>query len=400
MKETVKYLVMVGDGMGDYPLESLSGKTPLQAARTPNMDFIATRGRMGVVQTIPEGKEPGSDIANLNIMGYDPALYHTGRAPLEAASMGIPLGDDDVAYRCNLVRLSFGPGDAIVMEDYAGGHISTQDANPLVKKLEERLSREDLHFYPGVSYRHSMVWTGGRLDLPSVPPHDKLGQRVDQYLTDASFDRLNTLTRASWPLIDEYRKTNPDLAINSIWLWGQGKAPRLTLFKEKYGLTGGVISAVDLLKGIGVCAGLKSIEVPGVTGYLDTNYDGKVEYTLANLEMMDFIYLHVEAPDEAGHSGDVNLKVKAIEQFDSLVVGPLLEGMKRYPHFRLLLITDHYTPIPVRTHTSEPAPFVIFDSAEALKAKPKDVGFNEADALKQGLVVDQAFTLMDRLVLA
>ncbi|MBD3670877.1 MAG: cofactor-independent phosphoglycerate mutase, partial [Gammaproteobacteria bacterium] len=336
--------------MGDYPLDSLSGLTPLQAAKTPNMDYIATHGRMGLVHTIPEGKEAGSDIANLNILGYDPNVYHTGRAPLEAANMGIELGDDDVAYRCNLVRLDFGSGAEIIMEDYAGGHISSEVAEPIVKKLEDTFGDEMTHFYPGVSYRHSMVWTKGRVDLPSVPPHDMLGQRVDQYLNEATFSRLDELIRGSWPLFASFKQENPDLLANSIWLWGQGKAPNLPKFKDKYGLSGGVISAVDLLKGIGVYAGLKPIDVPGATGYLDTNYEGKVEYTLANLEIMDFLYLHVEAPDEAAHSGDVDLKIKAIEQFDSLVVGPVLEGMRRYDHFRILLITDHYTPIPERTH--------------------------------------------------
>lgn len=395
---STKYLVLVGDGMGDYPLDSLSGKTPLEAAFTPNMDYIASHGTMGLVRTIPEGKEAGSDIANLNIMGYDPNVYHTGRAPLEAPSMGIRLADDDVAYRCNLVILSFEENGAIVMEDNAAGHISNDAARRMIKIVERELGGGDIHFFPGVSYRHAMIWKNGREDILSVPPHDKLGQEVGHYLTDEQLSTLNRLVRGSWPLFEEFRKENPDVQANSIWLWGQGRAPRLPSFQDKYGLTGGVISAVDLLKGIGVYAGMKPIEVPGVTGFLDTNYAGKVEYALSNLEGMDFVYLHVEAPDEASHLGQTDLKVRAIEEFDRLVVGPALEGLKRFDHFRILLITDHFTPITVRTHTVEPVPFVVYDSKNARLAASTAKLFTEAEAEKQNLFLDDATAVMDLLV--
>jgi 2,3-bisphosphoglycerate-independent phosphoglycerate mutase len=396
----IKYLVLVGDGMADYGCEALGGKTPLQAARTPAMDSLAARGRMGLARTIPLDKEAGSDVANLNIMGYDTSRFHTGRSPLEAASMGIKLKETDVAYRCNLVTLSFKQEGGIFMEDYAGGHISTEKARLVIQSIEERLGGEGIHFFPGVSYRNLLVWENGREDLPNIPPHDVLGQEVGRYLNHHDFPRLNNIVRESWPLFEEIRRDHPDIKANSIWLWGQGKAPKLPSFQKKYGLRGGVISAVDLLKGIGVYAGLVPIDVPGATGYLDTNYAGKVEYALSALGEMDIVYLHVEAPDEAAHSGQLELKLRAIEDFDHRVVAPIVEGLKRFDHFRVLLITDHYTPISVRTHTREPVPFVIYDNKEALSRNPAPVGFNEPDAEAQGLFVEEAFTLMDQLVLS
>jgi 2,3-bisphosphoglycerate-independent phosphoglycerate mutase len=394
----IKYLVLVGDGMGDYSCDALSGKTPLQAAHTPAMDSIAARGRMGLMRTIPSGKEAGSDVANLGIMGYDTAVFHTGRSPLEAASMGIELQVTDVAYRCNLVTLSFKQDGGIIMEDYAGGHISSEKARLVVDAIEKRSGGDGIHFFPGVSYRHILVWENGREDLPNIPPHDILGQEVGSYLNDHDFPRLNGIIRQSWPLFEVLRHEHPDIKANSIWLWGQGKAPKLPSFQNKYGLNGGVISAVDLLRGIGVYAGLTPIRVPGVTGYLDTNYAGKVEYALSALESMDIVYLHVEAPDEAAHSGELALKIRAIEDFDRQVVGPVMDGLKRYDHFRVLLITDHFTPISLRTHTREPVPFVIYDNKEAARRTPSAAGFNEPDAEAQGLLIEKAFTLMDLLV--
>jgi len=397
---STKYLILVGDGMGDYGCDSLGGKTPLQATRTPAMDSLAAGGRMGLARTIPPDKEAGSDVANLNIMGYDTSRFHTGRSPLEAASMGIKLKETDVAYRCNLVTLSFNQDGGIFMEDYAGGHIQTEKARLVIKSIEEQLGGEGIHFYPGVSYRHLLVWENGREDLSNIPPHDMLSQEVGKHLNDHDFPRLNSTVRRSWPLFEALRHKHPDIKANSIWLWGQGKAPKLPSFQKKYGLNGGVISAVDLLKGIGVYAGLVPIGVPGVTGYLDTNYAGKVEYALSALEKMDIVYLHVEAPDEASHSGQLELKMRAIEDFDHRVVAPILEGLKRFDHFRVLLITDHFTPISVRTHTREPVPFVIYDNKEALSHESASVGFNEPDAAAQELLIEQAFTLMDQLVLA
>ncbi len=397
--DRTRYLFLVGDGMGDYPLDQLNGKTPLQAANTPHMDFLASRGTMGTARTVPEGKEPGSDIANLNILGYDPALYHTGRAPLEAASIGIHLGKEDVAYRCNLVTLSFGDEGSVVMEDYAGGHIENEQARTVVEELERNLGTEDIRFHQGVSYRHVMVWRNGRDDLPSIPPHDMLGKEVGCFLSEEYLPRVNTLVRESWKIFGSLKeKALPSLVPNSIWLWGEGRAPRLPSFKEKFGLNGGVISAVDLLHGIGIYAGLTPIHVPGATGYLDTNYAGKVEYTLKHLEEQDVVFLHVEAPDEASHSGNLDLKMKAIEQFDSLVVGPILQGLERFDHFRVLLITDHYTPIALRTHIGEPVPFVIYDNRRDGERNPLPRGFNEVEAGRSGVRVDEAFRLVEQLV--
>jgi len=396
-----KYLVLVGDGMGDYPCKEVGGKTPLQAARTPHMDAIAVEGKMGMVRTIPPDMEAGSDIANLNIMGYDPSVFHTGRAPLEAASMGIELREWDVAFRCNLVTLAFQKHEKIVMEDYAGGHIRSEVGRLIIERIEDHMGCGRIHFFPGVSYRHLMVSEEGKLDFPSIPPHDMLGQDVGVYLNDGQLGHLNRIIRKSWTVFEELRQENSKITANSIWLWGQGKAPQLPAFQRKYGVSGGVISAVDLLKGIGVYAGLKPISVPGATGFLDTNYEGKVQHALSALDEMDFIYLHVEAPDEAAHSGDVKLKMRAIEDFDQKVVGPVMEGLKRFSHVRLLLITDHFTPISVRTHTADPVPFVIYDSKDPASSGPAGrAGFNETDAQATGLFVEDAHTLMHMLVRA
>ncbi|MBI4775101.1 MAG: cofactor-independent phosphoglycerate mutase [Deltaproteobacteria bacterium] len=390
-----KTVILVGDGMGDYPLEELSGRTPLQAAHTPNMDAIARRGRLGLVRTIPQGMEAGSDVANLSIMGYDPRKYHTGRAPLEAASMGIELAPDEVAFRCNLVTLDFRQG-AVYMEDYSAGHIESASARPLIEALDKELGNGELAFYPGVSYRHLMVWKGGPENAPSFPPHDLLGQEVSTLLTDERMPVLNELIRRSWGIIESTPRTGNGLKANSIWLWGSGKAPNMPGLFERFGIRGGVISAVDLLKGIGVYAGMESIEVPGATGYLDTNYEGKAQYALDRLKDLDLVYLHVEAPDEAAHSGSIENKIRAIEDFDRRVVGPVIKGLRQFGRYRVLLITDHNTPISVRTHTSEPVPFAVLDSSDLLEENP-DRSFDETAAARTGDVVEAAHELMGQV---
>ncbi len=313
----MKYIILIGDGMGDYPIPELGGKTPLEAADTPHMDKLARRGELGLARTIPPGMEPGSDIANLAIMGYDPARYHTGRAPLEAAALGVVLKPDEVAFRCNLVTLRAEP-NGLYMEDYAAGHISSEDAQELIQALEAELGGNGRHFYPGVSYRHLLVWDKGDAAWKTYPPHDLSGQEVGHlFVNHGPAAPLWELIRASWRVLqthdlNTWRRLEGKKPANSIWLWGQGKPPQLPTLRERFGLTGAVISAVDLIRGIGLYAGLTPIKVPGATGYLDTNYEGKVNAALEALTDLDFVFIHVEAPDEAGHKGELALKIQAI----------------------------------------------------------------------------------------
>lgn len=396
----MKYVILVGDGMGDYPIPELGGRTPLEAAATPNLDRLARQGELGRARTIPEGLEPGSDIANLAIMGYDPARYHTGRAPLEAAALSVALGQDEVAFRCNLVTLR--PEAAgLVMEDYAAGHITSEEARELIAALEAALGQDGRHFYPGVSYRHLLVWAQGEAGWRTYPPHDWSGQEVGHLMTPPGPEQpLWDLLRASWPVlkdqeINRRRISQGKKPATSIWLWGQGRPPKLPTLKERFGLKGAVISAVDLIRGIGLYAGLSPILVPGATGYLDTNYAGKVAATLEALKQVDLVFLHVEAPDEASHSGDLALKLKALEDFDAQVVGPLRQGLNGLGEHRLLALCDHFTPISVRTHTREPVPFVLFDSRTP---GDRPQAFTEAEAEKTGLLLEQGADLLPRLI--
>jgi 2,3-bisphosphoglycerate-independent phosphoglycerate mutase len=398
----MKYVILIGDGMADYPLEELGNRTPLAAAQTPNMDFLATQGELGLARTIPAGMEPGSDVANLSIMGYDPATYHTGRAPLEAASMGVSLGPQDVAFRCNLVTLHHQAGGDILMEDYSAGHISSNEAHELIGSINQTMGNGSRRFYPGVSYRHLLVWQGGQENWRTYPPHDLTGQSVRSYLAGEGTEKpLLELVKSSWKVLAKHevnrlRQERGQRPATSIWLWGQGRAPQMPTLQELYGLTGAVISAVDLMRGIGIYAGLKPIIVPGATGYLDTNYAGKVEAALDALETMDFVYLHVEAPDEAGHTGELKNKLKAIEDFDYRVVGPMLQGLKTLGPHRVLLMPDHRTPLVLKTHSPEPVPFAMYDSRQTGRGIPRR--FNEVAAENTGLLIDKADLLLRRLV--
>jgi 2,3-bisphosphoglycerate-independent phosphoglycerate mutase len=397
----VKYVILQGDGMADYPLESLAGKTPLEVATTPHMDWLASRGLLGLAHTIPEGFPPGSDVGNMSILGYDPAIYHTGRSPLEAASMGVSLGPRDIAFRCNLVTLRSDENGA-VMEDFTAGHISTDEAAEIVRDLNRQLESKGIEFYPGVSYRHLMVWRGGEESMATTPPHDITDRKIDAYLPQGkgSEKLLGLMDRSKALLarhpVNRKRAERGERKATSIWLWGQGRAPAMPRLKERFGITGGVISAVDIVNGLGVYAGLERVRVPGITGFLDTNYKGKGEYGLKALEQKDLIFIHVEAPDEAGHMGDVEKKIRAIEDFDEKVVGTMLQGMDRWRDWRLLLMPDHPTSIVLKTHVSDPVPFVLFSSNE--KGEVKRVGYNEADAKKTGVVVKKGFTLIDGLL--
>ncbi len=354
----MKFIVLIGDGMGDYPRDEFNGKTVLEVAKTPNMDWIAANGRGGLAQTIPPAMPPGSDVANLEIMGYDTTKTFTGRAVFEALSMKRHLGVGDVAFRANLVTLKDGR-----MIDYSAGHITTQEATGLIKILDNTLGTETIRFYPGVSYRHIMIWKGGKDSMVTTPPHDIIGLDYKPYLpADEGAAEIIKLMEQSRELlkdslINKKREATGKLPANSLWFWGQGRSLKIPTIEEKFGLKGGVISAVDLIKGIGVAAGLKPIFVPGTTGYIDTNYQGKADAALEALEHMDFVYIHVEAPDEASHNGDVKMKIDAIEDFDAKVVGTILEQSKRREDVAIFVTCDHRTPLEKRTHTREPVPF-------------------------------------------
>jgi 2,3-bisphosphoglycerate-independent phosphoglycerate mutase len=398
----MKYVILQGDGMADYPIESLGGKTPLEAAATPNMDWLATHGIFGLAHTIPDGFPPGSDVGNMSILGYDPENYYTGRAPLEAASMGVTLGPDDVAFRCNLVALRE-DGGATIMEDFSAGHISTGEATKIIQDLDRQLGGESVNFYPGVSYRHLMVWRSGIGSVKTTPPHDITDRETAPHLPagdGASFVR--NLMEQSQPLlachpVNSEREKRGERRATSIWLWGQGNAPKMPTLNKRFGITGAVISAVDLINGLGVYAGLERISVPGITGFLDTNFLGKAEYALEALRHKDLVFIHVEAPDEAGHMGDVAAKVKAIEAFDEKVVGTVLKGMDRWPDLKILLLPDHATPVALKTHVSDPVPFVLY-SSDKKRSSSKPYGFNEGDAIKSGIKVEKAHTLIEGLI--
>ncbi|HJH29951.1 MAG TPA: cofactor-independent phosphoglycerate mutase [Methanosarcinaceae archaeon] len=380
----MKYAVLIGDGMADFPMDEFGGKTVLQKANTPNMDYISKYGCMGLARTVPDGMPPGSDVANMSILGYDPKKYYSGRAPLEAASMRVPLSDGDVAFRCNLITIK----DDII-SDYSAGHITSEEAKILIEAVDSELGTENIRFYPGISYRHLMVASGDvGIDAECTPPHDVIGETKNKYMPiGKDSELLCELTDASRTILEKHPVNSERVKAgknpaNYIWLWGQGYAPSFTEFKQLYGITGSIISAVDLLKGIGIYAGLDVIDVPGATGYLDTNYSGKAEYALESLKNHDIVFVHVEAPDEAGHMGDVDAKIQAIEDFDKMVVGRILEYARESDEdFTILVLPDHPTPISLKTHTSDPVPFAIYSTAH--KDLDDTAAFDEESA-KQG----------------
>lgn len=366
----IKYVILLADGMADRPLQQLDGKTPLMVANTPAMDMIASRGTFGFVNTSAEGFPPGSDIMNMNILGYAPERYYTGRAPLEAMSMDIPLEPDDVVFRVNFVTLR-PKGNTAIMEDYSAGHIPTEHASEIIRLFQSELGDGARSFYAGKSYRHLMVWHDGPDDLELAPPHDIMGQEISPYIPREP--KLVQLLEKAMEILREHPVNQLRLArglkpANSIWFWGQGKKPNLPSFMERWGLSGAVVCAVDLIKGLGKAAGLDVPEVPGATGYYDTNYEGKVKTALDALEEKDFVFLHVEATDEAGHNADVESKIEAIENFDARIVEPMLKGMEKYSSWRVLVMPDHATPIGVRTHVKDPVPFALLTSEDPVEA--------------------------------
>jgi 2,3-bisphosphoglycerate-independent phosphoglycerate mutase len=353
----MRYIVLIGDGMADYPVEELGGKTPLEVADTPNMDALAAKGRLGTMRTIPEGMEPDSSIANLSILGYDPRKHYTGRGPLEAGAMGIQLGERDVSFRCNLVTEREGK-----LMDYCAGHITTKEAAELLKEMKKFEIGE---FFPGVSYRHNFVLRGSDIGVGCTPPHDIVGEPISKHMIGPEGGelgrKLNELILRSKEVLSKHpvnlkrikEGKNPG---NMIWLWGPGRRPRLEPFEEKYRLRGGIISAVNLIRGIGVYAGMELIDVPGATGYYDTDYEGIADHALKALETCDLVYIHIEAPDEAGHAGDAEQKIRTIEDLDRRLLSRLLEGRLD----KIAVLPDHPTPILVRTHTPDPIPFVVY----------------------------------------
>jgi 2,3-bisphosphoglycerate-independent phosphoglycerate mutase len=396
----MKVIILLGDGMSDIAYSELGNKSPLQYAATPNMDFMARHGQVGLAHTVPTGLPPGSDVANLSVFGYDPRSCYTGRSPLEAISMGVALAADDVAFRMNLVTLK-PQGSSIYMQDFSAGHISTEEARSLIETLQQELGSSEIEFHPGVGYRHLMVWRGGKDGMKSTPPHDITGKAILGALpTGDGADRLNNIMNHAQMVLHNHpintrRKEQGNLPANSVWLWGHGKTPQIETYQEKFGLSGAVISAVDLIKGIGICAGLDSISVAGATGYIDTNYLGKGEAALAALENHDFVYVHVEAPDEASHEGNMQHKLQAIEDFDQQVVGTVLEGIKKFADYVILCMPDHPTPVKLMTHTADPVPFVMYrgEAGEGNGA----IAYDEFQARATGLVVE-GHTLLSKLL--
>lgn len=401
----MKYAVVLCDGMADYPVEALQGKTPMAAAEKPCMNELAEKSEVGLVKTVADGLKPGSDVANLSVMGYDPAVYYTGRSPLEAASIGISLKDDDVTLRCNLVTLSDEEKyEEKTMVDYCADDISTEEAAQLVHYLQLMLGNNEFKFYSGVSYRHCLVWAKGD-PHPGVltPPHDISGKKIKEYTPQGeNAQKLFTLMVKSHELLRNHpvnvkRIQNGKRPANSIWLWGEGQKPKLDSFEDKFGLRGSVVSAVDLLKGIGICAKMRTCDVPGATGYIDTNFDGKLEAAVQELKAgQDFVYIHIEAPDECGHRGEVENKVKSIELIDRHILAPLVEEMKKLGDYSLLVLPDHPTPLSIRTHISDPVPYLLYRSSQERESGV--VLFDEENAAKTGVFIEKGHTLMNRFL--
>ena len=391
----MKHIIIVGDGMADEPLKELNGKTPLQAAKTPFFDLLASKGQTGLAKTNPEGMPPGSDITNMSILGYDPKKYYKGRGPFEAASQGIELKSEDVAFRCNLVTIK---NDTMI--DFTAGHITTDEAKTLMGELDQNLGEENVWFYPGVSYRNLVIIKYGPLEVKCIPPHDITDKKINSYLPQGEgSQRIKDIMQKAAPIlinhpINKKRLEENKNPANHIWIWGQGQKPSLPPFKELYGLDGAIITAVDLLKGIGKYADLEVINVPGATGFIDTNYLGKAKAALDFLKKGNFVFVHIEAPDEAGHMGDIKLKIQAIEDVDEKIVGPIYNQLKNsHEDFRILILPDHPTPISIKTHKASPVPFILYGSG----IKPDNTSkYSETDVNQENFI-DPGHTLINLL---
>jgi 2,3-bisphosphoglycerate-independent phosphoglycerate mutase len=399
----MKHVIIHGDGMADWPCEELGGKTPLEAARKPNMDAIASRGQLGLVATIPDGMPSGSDVGTMTMLGYDPARYHTGRAPIEAASQGIELGPDDVVFRMNLVSLK-PEGGAMLMHDFTSGHITSEEAAKIVADLARELAGGGIEFFNGVSYRHLMVWRGGITGTRLTPPHDITGKPIESHLpAGEGADRINSIMRGAAEILRSHpvnraRRDAGKPEATSAWFWGQGKRPAVPTLKARFGVEGSVISAVDLVNGLGRLAGLNVITVPGATGFLDTDYGAKARYGLDSLKERDFLLLHIEAPDEAGHMGRADLKLEALERIDELIIGPMLRELPAFGDYAILLMPDHATPSQLKTHSNEPVPFAILKSDSMDSGRIGNVRrYTEAEASRTGVKVGAGHRLIETL---
>jgi 2,3-bisphosphoglycerate-independent phosphoglycerate mutase len=399
----MKYVVLLGDGMADYPTSMLGGKTPLQCAFTPFLDQIAAEGTLGLLDTIPAGFTPGSDVANLSVLGYDPAQTYTGRGPLEAVSMGIVLGPDDIAYRCNLVTIGQKDTPEAFMDDFTAGHISTKEARDIILFINKQIGSSQFQFYPGVGYRHLFVWRYAASSPVTTPPHDIPGKAIAPYLPHGECaDELISIMQKAGEILRSHpiniqRQSLGKKQANSIWLWGQGKKPQVVPLTQKYNLKGGMISAVDLLNGLGVIAGLKVISVEGATGYIDTNYEGKARAALDALRFMDFIFVHLEAPDEMGHEGNAAGKIQAIELFDEKIVGPILNNVGSFGDYRILVLSDHPTPLDIKTHVGDPSPFAVLSSRKD-ENKAAGLPFNEIAARESSILISPGHLLMEKFI--
>ncbi|MDO4847442.1 MAG: cofactor-independent phosphoglycerate mutase [Clostridiaceae bacterium] len=400
----MKYAVVLYDGMADYPVPALGGKTPMMCADKPIFDSMGKRGTVGLVRTVPEGMKPGSDVANMSVMGFDPSKYYTGRSPLEAASIGVDLKDTDVTLRCNIVTLSDEENyEDKTMVDYCAGDISTAEAAEIIKSVQEHFGNDIYRFYSGVSYRHCLVWSDGTTELGDMtPPHDISGRVVGEYLSKSENAKdLIRMMKESYDLLKNHpvnlkRISEGKRPANSIWLWGEGRKPMLPQFESLYSMKGAVVSAVDLLKGIAKCAGMAAPDVEGATGYIDTNFEGKAQAGVEALKNgCDYVYLHFEAPDECGHRREPENKVKSIEMIDSRVLPILLEELEKYDDYKIMILPDHPTPIVTATHASDPVPFMIYHK----KAETEGVEtVNEETAKQTGIFVSSGVELMKKFL--
>jgi 2,3-bisphosphoglycerate-independent phosphoglycerate mutase len=389
-----KYVIVVPDGAADEPLEALGGKTVLEAAKKPNMDWVSTNGRQGLCRTVPPSLQAGSDVAMMAVLGYDPVRYYSGRAPIEAVAQGIEVSDDDWIFRCNLVTIADGK-----MADHSAGHISSKEGKTLVEELNKNFGSDSIKFYPGVGYRHLMI-TSGRdfADVRTNPPHDMIGQPIENILPRGkNADFLVDLMARSQALFEQHdiNRVRSDLGENpasSIWLWGQGKRARMEAFEKKYGLKGAAITAVDLVRGLAKLISFDLITVPGATGYWDTDYRAKGQAAIKAIKDYDIVLVHVEAPDEAGHAGNAAIKKKAVEEIDKLIVGPVLAELKKYPSWRMLVMPDHPTPCATQGHSGEPVPFIMAGDGVASVVQ---LPFGEANAAKSGIKVSNGYELME-----
>jgi 2,3-bisphosphoglycerate-independent phosphoglycerate mutase len=390
---STKYAIIIPDGAADNPIEQFGNKTPLEAANTPNMDRIGQTGRLGAVRTVPEGMEPGSDVAQMSLLGYDPRQYYTGRAPIEAVARNVQLSPDDWVFRCNLVTFADGK-----MADHSAGHISTEEGTRLIEELNEQLSNDNIRFYTGVSYRHLLVLKNTDVNVKTCPPHDHIGTPVEKILPRGKgAELLIDLMMRSQQFFHNHdiNKVRADLGenqVSSIWLWGQGKKAKLESFEKRFGLKGAGITAVDLFRGLAKLIDFDLIEVPGATGFTDTNFEGKGAAAIKALKDYDIVVVHIEAPDEAGHAGNPDAKKKAIEQIDKHIVGPVYEAIKKYPSWRIMVLPDHPTPVKTGAHCGDPVPFAMAgDNVSGVF----QAAFTESNAAKSGLRIDKGYQLME-----